>query len=71
VNKAWTALWWVKKYFNDAIVTQKEGANYISKSNYKFGYYKYQYAFDSLNKMGDYLVELDQHLTKARSISNG
>mgnify|MGYP000249861038 CR=1 FL=1 len=70
VNKAWTSSWWATKYFNDAIIVQAEGANYISKSNYEFGFYKYDYAYNALQKSEKYIAEINQHLNNAYNIAN-
>lgn len=71
VEKAWTALWWAKKYLRDAEWTQKEGKTFVSQSKYKEAYYKYKYSFDSSKKIESYLLEITKYLNNADSIAYG
>lgn len=68
VKKAWTAIWWAKKYLGDAENTQKEGKNFISKSDFKSAYYKYKYSFDSAKKIEPYLFEITKYLNNAKKL---
>jgi len=67
LEKAWTSLWWAKKYLKDAETTQKEGEKFISKLKYKEAYYKYNYSFDQVNKINKYLFEITDYIQKAKS----
>lgn len=71
VNKAWTALWWAKKYLSDAEWTQEEGRVLIFKSNFKDAYYKFQYSYDSAEKIEPRLLEITAYLKKAHELQYG
>ncbi|HLA22758.1 MAG TPA: hypothetical protein VJZ17_04895, partial [Nitrosopumilaceae archaeon] len=68
IEKAWTALWWTKKYLKNAETTQKEGENFVSKLKYKEAYYKYHYSLERANKIDKYLVEITDNIKKAKSL---
>lgn len=68
VKKAWDAIWWAKKYLGDSESTQKEGSNFISKSDFKSAYYKYKYSFDSAKKIEPYLFDITKYLNSAKKL---
>ena len=70
VKKAWTALWWAKKYFGDAELTQKQGMSFISKSDFKSAYYKYKYSFESAKKIEPYLFDITKYLANAQKLAS-
>jgi len=68
VDKAWTALWWAKKYLGDSEWTQKEGEQLVSKSKFKDAYYKYKYSWDRVSKIEQKLFEITKLLNNAHKI---
>jgi len=70
LEKAWTELWWAKKYLNDAEVTQKEGHTFISKSNFKDGYYKLDYSLRTANRINEHLFQINDYSNVAHSLES-
>jgi hypothetical protein len=68
VKKAWTAIWWAKKYLGDTEYAQKEGKILILKSDFKSAYYKYKYSFDTAKKIEPHLFDITKYLNNAKKM---
>lgn len=68
LDKAWEALWWAKKYLGDAEWTQKEGEQLIKKSKFQEAYFKYQYSWNSAEKINPYLFDISTYINNAKKL---
>lgn len=71
LDKAWEALWWAKKYLNDAEYTENEGEQLIKNTKFKDAYYKYQYSWNSAEKIKLYLSDITKYINEGKNLEKG
>jgi|APSaa5957512535_1039671.scaffolds.fasta_scaffold14041_2 hypothetical protein len=65
LNKAMDSLDEAKNYLSQAEWTQKEGANYLSTSDYEEAYYKYLHSVGMAKKVWDPIIEINKAVKTA------